>query len=89
MEQAVREGLCTEIDKHRSNPLEKDYRLGEHGSNPFEREQRIPEQGTNRSKETGELENKEQTARKRLDNLRTRSKKGKGTRVFQKRGKPL
>ena len=34
----------------------------------------IAEQGANRPKETREFQQKEQTARKRLENFRTRSK---------------
>ena len=42
----------------------------------------------NRAKETREYLNKEQTARKDLDNLRTRSKQLKRTREFGKKETP-
>ena len=40
----------------------------------LERNYRVSEKGANRSKETRASENKEQTARKDLENFRTRSK---------------
>ena len=43
-------------------------------SKPLEKNWRISEQGENRSKETREFENKEQTARKELENFSRRSK---------------
>ena len=64
-------------------------------SKPLERNQRISEQGANRSKETREFQQKDQTARKRLENFRTRSRplsiseqganRSKETREFQQK----
>ena len=43
-------------------------------SQPSERDERVLKQEADRLKETREFANKEQTGRKRLENLRTRSK---------------